>query len=62
MTIFGRLEPDVNWLSFLVGATTLRAAGRAGRVPKLSREQLALVQVELAEGPKPTATPTICGP
>ena len=32
------------------GRDGLRAAGRAGRLPKLSREQLALVEVELAKG------------
>jgi transposase len=32
------------------GRDGLRAAGRAGRLPKLNREQLALVEVELAKG------------
>jgi transposase len=32
------------------GRAGLRAAGRAGRLPKLSREQLAGVEVELAKG------------
>src|ERR1700694_2790791 len=32
------------------GRDGLRGAGRAGRLPKLSREQLALVEVELAKG------------
>jgi len=32
------------------GRAGLRAAGRAGRLPKLSREQLARVEVELAKG------------
>ena len=32
------------------GRDGLRAAGRAGRLPKLSREQLAQVEVELAKG------------
>jgi transposase len=32
------------------GRDGLRGAGRAGRLPKLSREQLELVEVELANG------------
>src|SRR6266849_5305408 len=32
------------------GRDGLRAAGRAGRLPKLSHDQLALVEVELAKG------------
>src|SRR6267378_3961392 len=32
------------------GRDGLRAAGRAGRLPKLNRDQLALVEVELAKG------------
>jgi transposase len=32
------------------GRDGLRAAGRAGRLPKLSREQLAQVEVELTKG------------
>src|ERR1700694_4591928 len=32
------------------GRDGLRAAGRAGRLPKLNREQLAHVEVELAKG------------
>src|SRR6266550_6759581 len=32
------------------GRGGLRAAGRAGRLPKLSHDQLALVEVELAKG------------
>src|SRR5579871_964727 len=32
------------------GRDGLRAAGRAGRLPKLSREQLATIEVELAKG------------
>jgi transposase len=32
------------------GRDGLRAAGRAGRLPKLNREQLAQVEVELAKG------------
>ena len=32
------------------GRDGLRSAGRAGRLPKLSGEQLALVEVELAKG------------
>jgi transposase len=32
------------------GRDGLRAAGRAGRLPKLSREELAQVEVELAKG------------
>src|SRR3954471_15188449 len=32
------------------GRAGLRGAGRAGRLPKLNREQLAQVEVELAEG------------
>jgi transposase len=34
------------------GAQALRAAGRAGRLPKLSDEQLAQVEVALVKGPK----------
>src|SRR3982074_483654 len=34
------------------GRDGLRAAGRAGRLPKLSHDQLALVEVELAKGPE----------
>jgi transposase len=32
------------------GRDGLRAAGRAGRLPKLSHDQLALVEIELAKG------------
>jgi transposase len=32
------------------GRDGLRAAGRAGRLPKLNRDQLALVEIELAKG------------
>src|SRR5438445_2577494 len=32
------------------GRDGLRAAGRAGRLPKLKRDQLALVEIELAKG------------
>jgi transposase len=32
------------------GRNGLRGAGRAGRLPKLSREQLGVVEVELAKG------------
>jgi transposase len=34
------------------GREGLRAAGRAGRLPKLSRDQLAQVEAELAKGPE----------
>jgi transposase len=34
------------------GRDALRAAGRAGRLPKLSREQLMLVEAALANGPE----------
>ena len=34
------------------GRAGLRAAGRAGRLPKLSRDQLAQVEAALAEGPE----------
>jgi transposase len=34
------------------GRDGLRAAGRAGRLPKLSREQLAQVETALANGPE----------
>ena len=34
------------------GRAGLRAAGRAGRLPKLSRDQLAQVKAALAEGPE----------
>src|SRR5947209_20311803 len=44
------------------GRAGLRAAGRAGRLPKLNQDQLGQVEVELVKGAEPTATPTICGP
>jgi transposase len=34
------------------GRAGLRAAGRAGRLPKLSRDQLVQVEAELAQGPE----------
>jgi transposase len=40
------------------GRDGLRAAGRAGRLPKLSREQLAQVEVELTKGAKANGYPT----
>ena len=39
------------------GRDGLRAAGRAGRLPKLNREQLALVEVELAKGAEANGYP-----
>jgi transposase len=39
------------------GRDGLRGAGRAGRLPKLSREQLALVEVELAKGAEANGYP-----
>src|SRR5438270_175568 len=39
------------------GRDGLRGAGRAGRLPKLSREQLAQVEVELAEGAEANGYP-----
>src|SRR5260370_42434553 len=39
------------------GRNGLRAAGRAGRLPKLSREQLAQVEVELARGAEASGYP-----
>jgi len=36
------------------GRDGLRGAGRAGRLPKLSRDQLAHVELELIKGPKRT--------
>jgi len=39
------------------GRDGLRGAGRAGRLPKLSREQLARVEVELAKGAEANGYP-----
>jgi len=39
------------------GRDGLRAAGRAGRLPKLSREQLAQVEVQLAKGAEANGYP-----
>jgi len=39
------------------GRDGLRAAGRAGRLPKLNREQLAQVEVELAKGAEANGYP-----
>jgi transposase len=39
------------------GRDGLRAAGRAGRLPKLSRDQLAQVEVELAKGAEANGYP-----
>src|SRR6266481_6819310 len=39
------------------GRNGLRAAGRAGRLPKLNRDQLALVEVELAKGAEANGYP-----
>jgi transposase len=39
------------------GRDGLRAAGRAGRLPKLNRDQLALVEVELAKGTEANGYP-----
>jgi transposase len=39
------------------GRDGLRAAGRAGRLPKLNREQLAEVEVELAKGAEANGYP-----
>jgi transposase len=39
------------------GRAGLRAAGRAGRLPKLSRDQLAPVEVELAKGAEANGYP-----
>lgn len=40
------------------GRAGLRGAGRAGRLPKLTREQLAQVEVELAKGAEANGYPT----
>jgi len=39
------------------GRAGLRAAGRAGRLPKLSREQLAQIEVELVKGAEANGYP-----
>jgi transposase len=44
------------------GREGLRGAGRAGRLPKLSRDELGKVEVELAKGAEAhMAMPTTCG-
>ena len=40
------------------GRAGLRAAGRAGRLPKLNQDQLAQVEIELAKGAEANGYPT----
>ena len=40
------------------GREGLRAAGRAGRLPKLNQDQLAQVEIELAKGAEANGYPT----
>src|SRR6478752_7427371 len=44
------------------GRDGLRAAGRAGRLPKITREQLGQVETELAKGAEANGYRTMCGP
>src|SRR5262249_23566892 len=44
------------------GREELRGAGRAGRLPKVRRDQLEQVETELAKGAAANGTPMMCGP